>query len=195
MNFNSAKTKRLTKINILSINFSGMELWTYIFSKTKAPLSPLYGGFPVKLKTHLGNFIDSTELTSDELRAETLIAMQKLIKKNQKLPGDVVRAIKERLQSDVDSENEDFIECQSDIDEFESLPERIENIQDTHANSSENISKLCCESEFFSDSGNASVATSVEDNDQQSFKADNFITIAPSIIQLPNGRLVLSINA
>jgi hypothetical protein len=172
-----------------------MELWTSIFAKTKAPLTPLYGGFPVKLKTHLGDFIDSTELTTDELRAETLIAMQKLIKKHQKLPGNVVRAIKERLQSDIESDNEDFVECQSDIDEFESLPGNIENISDTLAISSEKISKSCCESESFSDSGNASVATSVDENDQQSFKADNFITIAPSIIQLPNGRLVLSINA
>ena len=170
-------------------NFSGMELWAYIFEKTKAPLSPLYGGFPVKLVTHLGDFIDSSEFTVDELRAETIISVQKLIKTHQKLPGNIVRAIKERLEDDVESENESIVECNSDIDEFEDLT--LKNLN--RFTVQEYLHQSSSEPEALSDSGCVSVS-SVEDNDTiyQSFKADSFITLTPSITQLPNGRLVLS---
>ena len=166
-----------------------MELWAYIFAKTKAPLSPLYGGFPVKLVTHLADFIDSSEFTVDELRAETLISMQKLIKTHQKLPGNVVRAIKERLEDDVESENESIVECNSDIDEFEDL-----TLKNLNRFTVQEYLQSSSEQEVLSDSGCVSVS-SVEDNETtiyQSFKADSFITLTPSITQLPNGRLVLS---
>ena len=164
-----------------------MELWTSIFAKTRAPLTPLYGGFPVKLVTHLGDFIDPTEFTVDELRAETLISMQKLIKTHQKLPGNVLRGIKERLQDDFETDDdEDHIECNSDIDEFEEFKTiTSKKIVKSHADEIECF-KTCCESDIYSDSGCVSVASVEEDC------SDNFITLTPSITQLPNGKLVLT---
>ena len=33
---------------------SGRRIWKYIFEKTRLPIIPIYGGFPVKLTTHIG---------------------------------------------------------------------------------------------------------------------------------------------
>ena len=38
----------------------GRGLWEYIYETTKMPLVPMYGLFPVKLKTHLGKPIYPT---------------------------------------------------------------------------------------------------------------------------------------
>ena len=126
-------------------------------------MTPLYGGFPVKLTTHLGDWIDPREFEIEELRAETIVHMQKLIKKHQKLPGNVFRAIKERFESETEN-LEDFIECD---------PPNVEIIHTS-------IESLCCE-----DSGCVSVASAedVEENNQN--------ILLSNITQLPNGRLVI----
>ena len=172
-----------------------MDLWTSIFAKTKAPLTPLYGGFPVKLVTHLGDFIDPSEFTVDELRAETLISMQKMIKTYQKLPGNVLRGIKERLEDDFESDDDqDYIECNSEVDEFEefkTISTTSKKFVKSHTEDEIESFKTCCfktycECDIYSDSGCVSVASVEEDC------SDNFITLTPSITQLPNGRLVLT---
>ena len=65
----------------------------------------MYGGFPVKLTTHIGNAIYPDFLTVDQIREQTLRDMTELIKKNQILPGNILRAIGERFSS----ENEENI--------------------------------------------------------------------------------------
>lgn len=175
---------------------SGMELWMWIYNKTNAPLTPLYGGFPVKLTTRLGDPIDSRDFESaDDLRAETITSMQKMIKKYQKLPGNIYRAVKERFVYEYEMENdndEDFIDedlqdlcqCQSEVDEFRSSLESLSS---------------CCDL----DSGCGSVY-SAEDffATAKSFKRrsslDHFLATSKaftrrlsSIIQLPNGQLVM----
>jgi len=65
----------------------------------------MYGGFPVKLTTHIGDAIYPDFLTVDQIREQTLRNMTELIKKNQILPGNILRAIGERFSS----ENEENI--------------------------------------------------------------------------------------
>ena len=59
---------------------SGMILWRKIYDLTKVPLTPLYGGFPVKLTTHIGQPIypDKYETLAD-FRMAALKAMEDLI--------------------------------------------------------------------------------------------------------------------
>ena len=72
----------------------------------------MYGGFPVKLTTHIGNAIYPDFLTVDQIREQTLRNMTDLIKKNQILPGNILRAIGERFSS----ENEDILDIMTDED-------------------------------------------------------------------------------
>ena len=101
-NSNLKFTKSIINYIIICL---GIELWTYLYNKTKAPLSPMYGGFPVKLTTHIGDAIYPDFLTVDQIREQTLRNMTELIKKNQILPGNILRAIGERFSS----ENEENI--------------------------------------------------------------------------------------
>ena len=98
--------------SIINYIIIGIELWTYLYNKTKAPLSPMYGGFPVKLTTHIGDAIYPDFLTVDQIREQTLRNMTELIKKNQILPGNILRAIGERFSS----ENEDILDIMTDED-------------------------------------------------------------------------------
>lgn len=69
-----------------------------IYEKTKLPLLPLYGGFPVKLKTYVGKPIPYDEnATPEEVAKKTSDAVNKLIKKHQQLPGSIVSAMLERF--------------------------------------------------------------------------------------------------
>ena len=82
----------------------------------------MYGGFPVKLTTHIGNAIYPDFLTVDQIREQTLRDMTELIKKNQILPGNILRAIGERFSS----ENEDSLEIITDEDKNDPKEEAIE---------------------------------------------------------------------
>jgi hypothetical protein len=58
---------------------------------------PLYGGFPVKLSTHIGKPVYPQDYPDVEsLRAATVQAMEDLIKEHQTFPTSVPTAIKQR---------------------------------------------------------------------------------------------------
>ena len=66
----------------------------------RIPIIPLYGGFPVKLSTHIGKPIFPGNYPDVEaLREATVQAMQDLIEQHQTMPGSVPRAIKDRIDS------------------------------------------------------------------------------------------------
>ena len=88
------------------------ELWSKIYLYTKVPLTPIYGGFPVKLRTYLGDPIPSWQFEVEDLRLETISKIQDLINEHQQVPGNIVRAIKERLEDDLKI---DFIEDSDSI--------------------------------------------------------------------------------
>ena len=60
------------------------QLWTLIYTWTKVPMTPLYGGFPVKLTTHVGEPIFPGDYdTVEDLRVAVVEAMKGLIDTHQ----------------------------------------------------------------------------------------------------------------
>jgi len=162
---------------------AGLEFWRVCYDKTwisTYPFTPIYGGFPVKLTTHLGNPIMSTDFdTVDELRAETLFQIQKMIKRHQILPGNIYRAIQARFMS---SSTEHLLE-----ENNEEIVDDIEHFTDLFKTKS--LKSL--DSTLLSDSGCVSAAGSFEDalENENLFMAKQHNSTA--ITQLPNGRLVM----
>ena len=150
---------------IKNFPFSGMtELWSKIYQYTKVPITPIYGGFPVKLTTYLGDPIPSWEYEIEDLRLKAIGQIQDLIDEHQQLPGNVVRAIKERLE-----------------DDFKNDPE-IEEVEETEE---------VFEDEFQScDDHNDSGCGSLDEIDEEEYDLDTIKNEDP-IVQLPNGKLVL----
>ncbi|XP_053101928.1 transmembrane protein 68-like [Hemicordylus capensis] len=59
---------------------------------------PLYGGFPVKLRTYIGEPIPyDPNTTVEELAAKTKLAVENLRDRCQKRPGSIIRALLERF--------------------------------------------------------------------------------------------------
>jgi 1-acyl-sn-glycerol-3-phosphate acyltransferase len=70
-----------------------------IFEKTKLPLLPVYGGFPVKLRTIIGEPIPYDEkATPEEVAERTAEAIRELIRKHQRLPGSILSAMLDRIR-------------------------------------------------------------------------------------------------
>ncbi|XP_053571023.1 transmembrane protein 68 [Bombina bombina] len=79
-------------------SLGGLWIFRMLYEKFKFPLVPVYGGFPVKLRTYLGDPIPyDPNLTAVELAAKTKYAIQSLINKHQKIPGNIFRALLERF--------------------------------------------------------------------------------------------------
>lgn len=74
-------------------------LFRKIYEKTKLPLLPIYGGFPVKLRTFIGKPIPYDERASpEEVAKKTAQAIRELIKEHQQIPGSIVGAMIDRLR-------------------------------------------------------------------------------------------------
>ncbi|XP_053321950.1 transmembrane protein 68 isoform X2 [Spea bombifrons] len=75
-----------------------LRLFQWLYERFKIPLVPLYGGFPVKLCTHLGDPIPyDPNVGAAELAEKTKCALQSLIDRHQKVPGNILRALLERF--------------------------------------------------------------------------------------------------
>ncbi|XP_007439875.1 transmembrane protein 68-like [Python bivittatus] len=75
-----------------------IKLLRLIYERFRLPLLPLYGNFPVKLKTYLGDPIPyDPNVTAEELAEKAKNAVQYLIDKHQEIPGNVWRALMERV--------------------------------------------------------------------------------------------------
>ncbi|XP_072007995.1 DGAT1/2-independent enzyme synthesizing storage lipids [Engystomops pustulosus] len=80
-----------------SLGFLRILRWLY--ERYKIPLVPVYGGFPVKFRTYLGDPIPyDPNTTADELAEKTKDALQSLIDRHQRIPGNIFRALLERFQ-------------------------------------------------------------------------------------------------
>jgi len=78
----------------------GRRIWLKIYAKTKIPLAPVYGGFPVKLVTYVGKPIPyDGSLTPEQLQLKIADALRDLIRKHQKVPGNITRALVERIRN------------------------------------------------------------------------------------------------
>jgi len=70
-----------------------------LYNKIRFPCVPLYGGFPVKLQTFLGEPIaHDPEDTPFTLREKCLLAVEDLISNHQNVPGSICWALLERFK-------------------------------------------------------------------------------------------------
>jgi len=76
----------------------GHRFFHWLFLKTRLPLRPLFGGFPVKLRTHIGEPIyPEPEMTPEELRDKCRDALEKMVQDHQRVPGSIFRGILDRF--------------------------------------------------------------------------------------------------
>ena len=74
------------------------NIWKWLYNRTRLPLVPIYGGFPVKLKTIVGKPIEHDPTSEpEELAEKVACAIKKIRDENQKIPGSIWRALLERL--------------------------------------------------------------------------------------------------
>ncbi|XP_060054875.1 monoacylglycerol/Diacylglycerol O-acyltransferase isoform X2 [Erinaceus europaeus] len=80
-------------------SLGGTRLFRWLYEKFRYPFAPMYGGFPVKLRTYLGDPIPyDPKITAEELAEKTKNAVQALIDKHQRIPGNIMSALLERFQ-------------------------------------------------------------------------------------------------
>ncbi|KAL5016644.1 hypothetical protein ScPMuIL_006233 [Solemya velum] len=71
-----------------------------LYEMTRLPLMPIYGFFPVKLRTFIGDPIQPDKDTTPEQLATTVQeALKDMIKEHQRIPGNILRALFERVYS------------------------------------------------------------------------------------------------
>ncbi|KAK3090668.1 hypothetical protein FSP39_013564 [Pinctada imbricata] len=70
----------------------------WVYEKTRLPIVPIYGFFPVKLKSFVGEpIVPGQNEDPEDLAKRVQVSMQELIKCNQRLPGSILRALVDRL--------------------------------------------------------------------------------------------------
>ncbi|XP_006633982.2 DGAT1/2-independent enzyme synthesizing storage lipids [Lepisosteus oculatus] len=80
-------------------SLGSIRLYRWLYEKFRLPIVPIYGGFPVKFRTYLGDPIPyDPNLTATELAHKVQQAVQSLIDRHQKIPGNILRALLERFQ-------------------------------------------------------------------------------------------------
>jgi len=76
----------------------GTSVWKTLYEKTRLPMVPIYGGFPVKLTTHVGDPIRAREdETAEQLRDRVQWAMREMVDTHQVKEGGVSRALLQRI--------------------------------------------------------------------------------------------------
>lgn len=69
-----------------------------LYTMTRMPTRPIYGGFPVKFRTYLGRPIEyDPRLTPEELQEKVALAIEELINRHQRIPGSILHALAERF--------------------------------------------------------------------------------------------------
>lgn len=73
-------------------------LFIRIYNATRVPVRPIYGGFPVKFRTHLGAPIPyDPDVTAEQLQRKVALAIEQLILQHQRLPGSILLALLDRF--------------------------------------------------------------------------------------------------
>jgi hypothetical protein len=74
------------------------RLFIRLYNWARFPVRPIYGGFPVKFRTHLGKPIDcDPSLTPEQLQVKVALAIEELINENQRIPGSILHALAARF--------------------------------------------------------------------------------------------------
>ena len=84
---------------ILSLMIRFRSFMIRLYNRLRFPIVPLYGGFPVKLRTIIGTPIPyDKEDTPFTLKEKCKSAIEKLIKEHQRVPGSIFCALADRLR-------------------------------------------------------------------------------------------------
>ncbi|XP_071117554.1 DGAT1/2-independent enzyme synthesizing storage lipids-like isoform X3 [Haliotis cracherodii] len=76
----------------------GRSLLRKFYEITRLPLVPIYGFFPVKLRTYLGKpLYPSSDDTPETFASKVQRAVEALVKRHQQVPGSVVKALLDRM--------------------------------------------------------------------------------------------------
>uniref|UniRef100_A0A1I7VVU2 PlsC domain-containing protein n=1 Tax=Loa loa TaxID=7209 RepID=A0A1I7VVU2_LOALO len=76
----------------------GRKVFRWIYEKTRLPLCPVYGGFPVKMITHLGRPVYfSSDMNPEDVKKTVKAEVHDLIREHQRLPGSILRGIMQRF--------------------------------------------------------------------------------------------------
>ncbi|XP_050295269.1 transmembrane protein 68 isoform X2 [Anthonomus grandis grandis] len=76
----------------------GRRFFLKLYSWTKFPFAPIFGGFPVKMVTHIGAPIYYVpDLTPEALQRQVAQSLEELIETHQRLPGNILLSILERV--------------------------------------------------------------------------------------------------
>ncbi|XP_062844054.1 transmembrane protein 68 [Trichomycterus rosablanca] len=79
-------------------SLGNLRFYRWVYERFRLPIAPVYGGFPVKFRTYLGDPIPyDPGLTASELADKVQVAVQALIDRHQKVPGSILRALLERF--------------------------------------------------------------------------------------------------
>ncbi|XP_036375103.1 transmembrane protein 68-like [Megalops cyprinoides] len=79
-------------------SLGNLRPFRWVYERFRVPVAPVYGGFPVKFRTYLGDPIQyDPNITAAELADKAQRAVQSLIDKHQRIPGNVLRALLERF--------------------------------------------------------------------------------------------------
>ncbi|XP_061696412.1 transmembrane protein 68 [Syngnathoides biaculeatus] len=77
-----------------------LRFFRWLYETFRLPIVPVYGGFPVKFRTFLGDPIPyDPNITASELAEKVKQAVQSLVDKHQQIPGNVLRALLERFHT------------------------------------------------------------------------------------------------
>lgn len=70
-----------------------------LYERTRLPLCPIYGGFPVKMITHLGEPLNfPPTATPEQIKFSVRNALSDMIQAHQVLPGSILRALLQRVR-------------------------------------------------------------------------------------------------
>merc|ERR1712215_65145 len=80
---------------------TGRLVWKYMFDKTKLPMLPISGGFPVKLTTHVGEPIRAhKDETATQLKVRVQAAIENMIATHQRPQQKIIDAVLERVDKE-----------------------------------------------------------------------------------------------
>merc|ERR1712126_232648 len=111
---------RESTLNMAGRMKSSKNYFETLYRATKLPVSPSYGLFPVKLKTHIGTPIyPKKDMTPEQMVTLTTYAIEQMISKYQQLPGSLPRALKERVNYEAAKIGLDLSRTDDDDDDDE----------------------------------------------------------------------------
>lgn len=77
----------------------GRKFFLRLYARFKFPFAPIYGGFPVKLISHVGKPIPyDPNLTPEALQSKVAESLNELIRMHQRFPNSILYAILDRIQ-------------------------------------------------------------------------------------------------